>query len=117
MRLTKTLLVIPLVMLSMSIYAQCSQKIDLHKTRKSDVATHGEFNLQIKSTGFTADLIQIDGIKESVVKNFKGSGGTEINVLTGLSKNYAYKVVVEFRNEEKFLCKRKVVLIPVTDSQ
>lgn len=104
-------------MLSLGVHAQCTQKIDLQKTKKADGATYGEFDLRIKSNGFTAELIQIDGINESVVKRFNGSGGTAGNALTGLSKNYAYKVIVEFRGEEKFLCKRKVVLIPVTDSQ
>lgn len=104
-------------MLSMGAFAQCTQKIDLHKTKKANVATHGEFDLRIKSNGYTAQLVQIDGIKESVVKSFNGSGGTATTMLTGLSKNYSYKVIVEFRGEEEFLCKRKVVFIPVTDSQ
>jgi hypothetical protein len=117
MSLTKTLLVISLVLLSMGTYAQCAQKIDVERTKKADGATLGEFALKIKSDGFKAELIQIDGINESVIKKFSGSGLAVTNTLTGLSNRYAYKVVVEFKGEEKFLCKRKVVLIPVTDSQ
>ncbi len=117
MSLIKILLVKSLVLTAMFAQAQCAQTIDLKRTKKADFATHGEFDLKIKSDGFTARLVQIDGINESIVKNYSGAGGTVTNVLTGLSNLYAYKVVVEFRGEEKFLCKRKVVLIPVTDSQ
>jgi hypothetical protein len=96
-------------------YAQCSQKIELIRVKDADTEIHGEFNLKIKGH-YNGQLILTDGIVQKEVKNFTGTGTSTIS-LTKLSKDYSYKVVLEFRDEEKFLCKRKVVLIPVSDAK
>jgi hypothetical protein len=114
MNLIKTLLITSLVIFFTGAYAQCSQKIELTRTKDANAETYGEFNLKIKGD-YSGQLILIDGTVQKEVKSFSGTGISTIS-LTKLLKDYSYKVVLEFRNEEKFLCKTKVVLIPVTDA-
>ncbi len=113
MNLIKTLLITSLVTLFSGAYAQCSQKIELKRVKDATAETHGEFSLKVKGD-YSGQLILTDGIEQKEVKSFSGTGSSSI-ALINLVKDYSYKVVLEFKNEEKFLCKRKVVLIPVTD--
>ena len=110
MNLIKTLLITSLVMVFTGSYAQCAQKIELIRTSEATPETHGEFTLKIKGD-YAGQLIMKDGVAEKAVKSFNGTGTSSIK-LTKLSTDHLYQVVVEFKNEEKFLCKRKVVLIP-----
>lgn len=111
MNLIKTLLITSLVTLFTAGYAQCSQKITLVRVKDADAKTHGEFNLKVKGD-YSGQLVLTDGEGQREVKSFSGTGTSSVS-LTKLSNDYSYKVILEFRNEEKFLCKRKVVLIPV----
>jgi hypothetical protein len=92
----------------------CQQKIDIQNQKKE--GSNSSFELKLKSTDtFSGQLIEIGENGQSVVQTFSGQGDTQQSFKN--LKNSYYRVILEFQNEEKFLCKRKIFTVDLTDSQ
>jgi hypothetical protein len=90
--------------------AQCSQKIHFDKIMSSSTnGTDGKINLKIESSGpYTVQLVELKDTEESVIKSQAGSLSQSME-FDRLRVNSVYKIIVEFQNEEKFFCKKKVI--------
>jgi hypothetical protein len=93
--------------------AQCTNGLALVK---KEVSGKGEGHLKIKvdaKSHFTGRLIEIesnDGIN-LVKENFSGTGAGIFSFKhLNSNKAYNYKIEVDFLDEDKFLCKKKVLI-------
>lgn len=100
--------------LSAAAQTLCSQSIDIQNVLNE--GTERSFELKLKSANeFSGQLVEIEGKEQTVVQSFSGNGNTN-QVFKNLKNSY-YRVILEFKNEEKFLCKKKIFTVDLTDSQ
>lgn len=101
-----------------NLLAQCSQRIEISNVVADQDRTNGTFDLKVVAKGlFNGQLVSIEGTHQVLVKSFSGSGEeffsfAELNP----DKEIFYRVIIEFEGEEKFLCKRRVKDIVITDT-
>jgi len=87
---------------------KCTHKVDLLAVKAAPNATM-RVELKVEGTGrFEGQLLSISPSGENVAKTFSGMGAERVT-LDELNQNLQYKVVVAFPEEQKFLCKTKVV--------
>lgn len=91
--------------------AQCINDLTLGK---KEIDSKGEGHLKIKVTSngaFEGKLIELEGSSERVAEKFSGNGNDAFS-FKHLNSNpeYSYKVEVDFLSEDKFLCKKRVLI-------
>lgn len=112
-RLTFLVFIVASACLSAQAQTTCTQKIEIQNVKKT--AEKGSFELKLRSSDlYDGQLIEISEKGESVVETFSGSGNLS-QTFKNLKNSY-YRVVLEFKNEPKFLCKRKILTIDLTDT-
>lgn len=89
--------------------AQCSQQIKVSDLKVDKQDQKGSFRLSVGSgSEYTGQLIKIDGTSERAVESFGRSSRHQFSNLD-LSGDAIYRIVLSFSDEERFLCRRKVV--------
>ncbi len=82
---------------------------------KKSFSEQVELKVQAQGT-FKVQLMEITSVHQKLIESLSGNGTKSFSFTNLLKGNY-YRVVVEFDNEEKFLCKRKVEDIDLTDKE
>jgi hypothetical protein len=90
----------------------------LQKVASSTLTNGGSIKINVNSDKpFTVTLLELRGIEESTVKTEPRNSTSEV-LFTNLNADAYYKIVVDFANEEKFLCKQKIFTnIRLTDKK
>ena len=100
------------------LLAQCSQRIEISNITVDQKQSSAKFDLKvIAQTTYHGQLYRIDETNEVLIQSFSGSGERLFsfdNLQFG--KDGFYRVVIEYAGEDKFLCKRRVKDIVVTDT-
>ncbi len=109
--LTILLLLILFLMDAQEIKAQCTNGLALVK---KEVNSKAEGNLKIKVNAngiFEGRLIELNGDSALSTENFSGKGDDTFS-FKQLNSNpeHSYKVEVDFLSEDKFLCKKRVLI-------
>ena len=101
------------------LQAQCSQKVEVSNVVTDDRKTQASFDVKvIANEVYNGQILKIDGTRQSVFKSFSGSGERSFSFEDLAPGNdMFYRVVIEYAREEKFLCKRRVTDIAITDTK
>lgn len=109
--LTILLLLFSFLFKAQEANAQCTNDLTLGK---KEIDSKGEGHLKVKvnaNCAFEGKLIESEGNSERVAENFSGNGNDAFS-FKHLNSNpeYSYKVEVDFLSEDKFLCKKRVLI-------
>jgi hypothetical protein len=91
--------------------AQCSIGLDLVK-KEVNSKGEGHLKIEVNASGiFSGKLIESNGDSELSTEKFSGDGN-DVFSFKHLNSNpeHSYKVEVDFLSEEKFLCKKRVLV-------
>jgi hypothetical protein len=91
--------------------AQCTNDMTLGK-KEIDSKGEGHLKIKVNANGaFEGKLIELEGSSERVTEKFSGNGNDAFS-FKHLNSNpeHSYKVEVDFLSEDKFLCKKKVLI-------
>ncbi len=92
----------------------CTQKFEIQNLKKSN--GKGSFDLKLESKDiYSGQLVEIKGTDQSLIQIFSGEGDLK-QAFKNLKNSY-YRVILEFKNEPKFLCKKRVLTVDLTDSK
>lgn len=87
---------------------RCKQKLELTNVSK-DVDDFLKIDFQISSSeAFEIKVLRFSSSGEEVVKSIRGFGNDGFKV-ERLDPSFVHNVVVVFKDEQKFLCKTKVL--------
>jgi hypothetical protein len=105
------LLTISVALPPISAEAQCLQKMEVRDIKTGGNTLNGSFKIAISSnSSYKGQVIQIDGINQRVVADFKGQGADEFKFSKlDHSQDLRYRAVVEFSEEEAVLCRKKFI--------
>jgi hypothetical protein len=108
------LLILSLTSKTTQAQTVCTQKIEIKDVKKA--GDKSSFELKLSSNeAFTGKLVEITPSDPVEIQTFNGQGNlkkTFINL-----KESQYRIILEFRNETKFLCKQKIFSIDLTDNK
>jgi hypothetical protein len=89
-------------------FAQCQSSVKVIRAKKSTV-NKGEVVVEIVSNGnYTGQLIYFKGIERIVVQNFSGQTTQRLQ-FKDLSAELVYRIEVQFKSENDFLCQKKIL--------
>jgi hypothetical protein len=117
----KRSITIVVILIFMHLYggllAQCNDKIKITEVVADQEKATGQFDVTVVAEGsFKGQLISIEGTNEVIAESFWGTGAKSFTFAElNLSKINFYRVVIEFADEQKFLCKRRVKDIVIPD--
>ena len=107
------------VLTSSLAFSQCQSNVSLTgKTNCSPGQENGQIEIKVNSKGsYEIKLVEYDSRAEKNIEVKSGSGSQSFT-FNKLKGDFLYKVLVVFRDEEKFLCKSRVVPnIVLTDEE
>lgn len=93
------------------IKAQCTNGLTLVK-KEIDSKAEGNIKLKVDANGiFKGKLIELNGDSELSAENFAGNGNEAFSFKhLNTNPEHSYKVEVAFLSEDKFLCKKRVLI-------
>ena len=105
--------------LSGDLLAQCNQRIEVSKIVTDEQQTRLDFDLKVEAQqAYNGQLVRIEGTDQVLIRSFSGSGEASFTFNDlAMNKNSFYRVIIEYEGEEKFLCKRRVKDIVITDTK
>ena len=109
--LTILLLLLSFLLETQEASAQCTNDVTLGK-KELDSKGEGHLKVRVNANGaFEGRLIELEGGSERIAEKFSGNGNDTIN-FKHLSSDpeHSYKVEVDFLSEDKFLCKKRVLI-------
>lgn len=100
------------------LLAQCSQRIEISNIVRDDNQSKANFDVKvIAQTTYSGQLFRIDGTNEVLIRTFSGSGERLFSFQDlKMTEDGFYRLVIEYAGEDKFLCKRRVKDVVVTDT-
>jgi len=92
----------------------CGQKIEISDVKKAN--DNSSFDLKLTYAGsYTGKLVEMNDGNETVIQSFSGQGNLK-KTFKNLKKS-EYRIILDFKNETAFLCKQKMRIIDLTDTQ
>lgn len=112
---TLIILVLTIVLPTLLAEAQtaCSQKFEIDNIKGSNDKIRFDLKIQSKDI-YSGQLVETVNTNQQVVQTFSGQGDQR-HTFKNLKNSY-YRVILEFKNEPKFLCKERVLMVDLTDS-
>ncbi len=109
--LTILLLLILFLIDAQEIKAQCTNGLTLVKKEINSKA-EGHLKLKVDANGnFAGKLIELNGGSALSTENFSGNGNDTFSFKhLNTNPEHSYKVEVDFLSENKFLCKKRVLI-------
>ena len=112
-------LIILILTLGLTYQTTQAQTLCSQKSQISDVKKAGDkssFELKLSSSDiYSGKLVEINGTDQTVIQTFSGHGNLE-KAFKNL-KESQYRIILDFKNETKFLCKQKTLMIDLIDTQ
>ena len=99
--------------------AQCKQRIEVSNIVADNEKSQVDFDIRvIADESYTGQLFRIEGTLQTEVTSFSGSSERSFTFSDLQSNNEIfYRVIIEYTGEEKFLCRRRVKDILITDTK
>lgn len=118
-RLTFAIGVLVFMHLYGDLTAQCAQKIEVSGVIFDEARTRASVEIRIiADEAYEGQLLRIDGTHQTLTRTFSGSGEQSFSFSDlDINNEVFYRVVIEYTGEEKFLCKRRVKDILLTDTK